>query len=47
MTPFFRKQIILTVCLAPVLLGCAEGRKGEKAEVSGIVKLDGTPVADA
>lgn len=38
-----------TLCFSFVcfLLGCAEGRQGDKAEVFGLVTFDGTPVVDA
>ncbi len=41
--PFRLTLIVGLVCL----FGCSEGRKGDKAEVSGMVTLDGTPVVDA
>ena len=47
MPNFAPLRLTLFIGFACLLLGCAETRKGDKAEVFGMVTLDGTPVADA
>ncbi len=47
MPNFAPLRLTLFIGFACVLLGCSETRKGDKAEVFGMVTLDGTPVADA
>jgi hypothetical protein len=47
MPNFAPLRLTLFIGFACLLLGCSETRKGDKAEVFGMVTLDGTPVADA
>ena len=47
MPNFAPLRLALFIGFACLLLGCSETRKGDKAEVFGMVTLDGTPVADA
>jgi len=47
MPNFAPLRLALFFGFACLLLGCSETRKGDKAEVFGMVTLDGTPVADA
>ncbi|MEI6686475.1 MAG: hypothetical protein WCN64_10075 [Planctomycetota bacterium] len=47
MFPFTPLRLALFIGFACFLIGCTEGRKGDKAEVLGKVTLDGTPVVDA
>lgn len=47
MPNFAPLRLTLFIGFACLLLGCSETRKGDKAEVLGMVTLDGTPVADA
>ena len=47
MPNFAPLRLTLFIGFACLLLGCSETRKGDKAEVLGMVTLDGTPVVDA